>query len=81
MSRRRMRNSSLMEIGAVVFDLGGVLVDVDYRYLYRQLLPSEEASSVPCHDCTRSGRSIMIAEGQWQRASPNSSWPTLSMPS
>ncbi len=43
MSRRRMRNSSLMEIDAVVFDLGGVLVDVNYRYLYRQLLPSEEA--------------------------------------
>ncbi|MGD0715905.1 MAG: HAD family phosphatase, partial [Gaiellaceae bacterium] len=32
-----------MEIDAVVFDLGGVLVDVNYRYLYRQLLPSEEA--------------------------------------
>jgi 2-haloacid dehalogenase len=30
------------EIEAVVFDVGNVLIDVNYRYLYRQLLPSEE---------------------------------------
>lgn len=28
---------------AVVFDVGGVLIDWDPRYLYRQLLPDEEA--------------------------------------
>jgi 2-haloacid dehalogenase len=27
---------------AVVFDVGNVLVDVNYRYLYRQLLPTDE---------------------------------------
>ena len=31
------------EIRAIVFDLGEVLIDVDYRYLYRKLLPTEEA--------------------------------------
>jgi 2-haloacid dehalogenase len=30
-------------INTVVFDLGGVLIDWDARYLYRKLLPSEEA--------------------------------------
>ena len=31
----------------VVFDLGGVLVDWDPRYLYRQLLPEDEVEDVP----------------------------------
>ncbi len=31
-------------IGAVVFDLGGVLIDWDPRYLYRSLFPDDEAA-------------------------------------
>lgn len=31
-----------MNIQAIVFDLGGVLIDWNPRYLYRKLLPSEE---------------------------------------
>jgi 2-haloacid dehalogenase len=34
---------SRMPIAAIVFDLGGVLLDWDPRYLYRKLFPGEEA--------------------------------------
>ncbi|MGI9093565.1 MAG: hypothetical protein ACR2FF_09055 [Mycobacteriales bacterium] len=32
-------------VDAVVFDIGGVLVDVNYRYLYRQLIGGSRSSS------------------------------------
>ena len=31
-------------VDAVVFDLGGVLIDWDPRYLYRKLFPGDEAA-------------------------------------
>ena len=32
-----------MELEAVMFDVGGVLVDWNPRYLYRELIPDEQA--------------------------------------
>jgi 2-haloacid dehalogenase len=37
-----MTNARQQTITAVVFDLGGVLIDWDPRYLYRKLMPEEE---------------------------------------
>ena len=32
------------EVDAVVFDLGGVVIDWNPRHLYRQLFPADEAA-------------------------------------
>jgi len=56
----------------VVFDLGGVLIDHDPRYLYRKLLPDEEAVTEflteVCHhewnECQDAGRSLAEATAE-----------------
>lgn len=54
---------------AVVFDLGGVLVDWDPRYLYRQLLPSEaEVESFLAEVTTGEWNAAQDAGRTWDEA-------------
>jgi 2-haloacid dehalogenase len=56
----------------VIFDLGGVLIDWNPRYLYRTLIPDERAMedflatvcSGPWNECQDAGRSIAEAEAE-----------------
>lgn len=63
---------NILIMKTIVFDLGGVLIDHDPRYLYRKLLPSEEAVSkfltdVCHHDWNKmqdAGRSLSEATAE-----------------
>ena len=69
-------------IQAVVFDLGGVLIDVNYRYLYRKLLPSDQAvEEFLALFAPRPGTSTTTEEGLWQTGLQSSSRRTPNVPS
>jgi 2-haloacid dehalogenase len=55
-------------ITAVVFDLGGVLIDWDPRYLYRKLMPEEEIEPFLEEIGFREWNRAMDAGGSWDDA-------------
>lgn len=61
--------STTAPIGAVVFDVGGVLLDWDPRYLYRSLLPDEESvERFLAEVCTPSWNAAQDAGRDWDEA-------------
>ncbi|MGH3496880.1 MAG: HAD family hydrolase [Nocardioidaceae bacterium] len=56
-------------VDAVVFDLGGVLLDWNPRYLYEQLLPDQSAvDEFLTHVCPLSWNAAQDAGGDWDSA-------------
>jgi 2-haloacid dehalogenase len=65
----RHRASTLEAPSTVIFDLGGVLVDWDPRYLYRTLLPSEAAvERFLAEVCTPEWNAAQDAGRTWSEA-------------
>jgi 2-haloacid dehalogenase len=62
------RSDGPPHITAVVFDLGGVLIDWDPRYLYRKLMPAEEVEPFLEEIGFREWNHAQDAGGSWDEA-------------
>jgi 2-haloacid dehalogenase len=63
-----MSETQTFEITTVVFDLGGVLIDWDPRYLYRKLLPADEVDAFLSEIGFQEWNRAQDAGGPWAEA-------------